>query len=76
MRTVASVIFIAGGLVVLGYVLKAILPDSSVITINWNAKEYYIPFNIVAYWACITAAVVGGVVLTVRAMLRDVERLR
>jgi hypothetical protein len=75
MRAVSSAILIVGGLAGLGYVLKTVLPGSSVITLEWKAQQYYIPFNIAAFWACVAVGAIAGAIQMVRAMLRDVERL-
>lgn len=74
MKAVTSVMLSIGGLVGLGYILRQVLPHSSVVTVDWGLNEYYLPFNILGYWACVAAAVIAGAVQTVRAMLRDAVR--
>lgn len=76
MAAAASVIFSVGGLVVVGFVLRATLPGSPVFPVRWNAQEFYIPLNIAAFWVSIAAAVLVGTVQIIRAMLRGAERLR
>lgn len=76
MRTATSVILTIGVLAGLAYVLRTALPSSPVLTFNWNAQQFFIPFNIAAYWAC---AMTGGVLVIfqmLRGMMRDVGRLR
>lgn len=76
MKAATTVMLSIGGLVGLGYVLRLLLPHSPVVSFDWGIREYYLPFNILAYWACVAAAVVAGTIQALRAMLRDVVRLR
>ena len=76
MRAVSTGLLIAGAMAVLGYVLQGFLPDSSVITVNWSAHQYFVPYNIAAFWACVTLGAVAGAVQAIRGLLSDVGRLR
>ncbi len=76
MRVATSVIVTIAGLTGLAYMVRAILPSSPVFTVEWNAQQFFIPFNIAACWACAMTGVFLGVFQTVRAMLRDAERMR
>lgn len=76
MRTATSVIVTIVGLAGLAYVVKTSLPGSPVFTVEWNAQQFFVPFNIAAYWACAMTGVFVVVFQMLRAMLRDVHRLR
>ncbi len=76
MRTATSVIVTIAGLAGLAYVVKATLPGSPVFTVEWNAQQFFIPLNIAAYWACAMTGVFLALFQTVRALLRDAERMR
>lgn len=76
MRAAANLILTVGGFVVLGFVLRHALPHSSVIAAEWQGQEYYIPYNIIGFWACVAVAAVAGLIQMVRAMIGNMERLR
>jgi len=76
MRTATGVIMTMIVLASLAYAVRVALPSSPVFTINWNAQQLYIPFNIAAFWICAMAGVVLAFSQMIRAMLRDVGRLR
>lgn len=76
MRSVTGLVLTAGGLVGLAYVAKAFLPSAPVLTIQWNAQAFFIPFNIAAFWVCLTTGIFASACQMIRAMLGDVERLR
>jgi hypothetical protein len=76
MRAVSDGLLIAGLLTVAGYILQTILPDSSLIVIDWNTREYFIPYNIAAFWGCVVLGVVAGSIQAIRVLLRDVGRLQ
>lgn len=76
MRTATGVILTIGVLAGLAYFARTSLPSSPVFTLNWNAQEIFIPFNIAVFWGC---AMTGGALVVfeaLRAMMRDVVRLR
>lgn len=76
MRSVTGVFLSLVFLVGLGFALKAYLPYAPVFTVQWNSQAHYIPFNIAAFWACLSAGVFASFYQMVRAMLGDVQRLR
>ena len=76
MRAISSALLTAAFLSAIGFVLENILPSSSIITVNWNAQQYFIPYNTAAFWGCVVLGAIAGVVQMVRVMLRDVQRLR
>ncbi|MEJ2009846.1 MAG: hypothetical protein P8Z30_17105 [Acidobacteriota bacterium] len=76
MRTATGVIATIVVLAGLAFVVRAALPSSPVFTIDWNAQQLYIPFNIAAFWACAMTGVVLTFFQMIRAMLQDVGRLR
>lgn len=76
MNAAASVMLSVGGLVGLGYVLRILLPHSSVLSIDWGIHEYYVPLNILGYWICVVAATAAGAIQALRAVIRDAVRLR
>lgn len=76
MRAAASVILTVGGLVALGFVLRDALPHSLVIAVEWQGQEYYIPYNIIGFWACVIVGAVAGTIQMIRAMIGNMERLR
>lgn len=76
MRTATGAILTFGVLAGLAYMARTALPASPVFTLDWKAQEIFIPFNIAVFWAC---AMTGGALVVfqmLRAMLRDVARLR
>lgn len=76
MRAISSALLTAAFLSAIGYVFENILPSSSIITVNWNAQQYFIPYNTAAFWGCVVLGVIVGIFQMLRVMLRDVERLR
>ena len=76
MRALSSALLTAAFLTAIGYVFENILPSSSIITVNWNAQQYFIPYNTAAFWGCVALGAIAGAVQMVRVMLRDAERLR
>ncbi len=76
MRAISSALLTAAFLSAIGYVFENILPSSSTITVNWNAQQYFIPYNTAAFWGCVVLGVIVGIFQMLRVMLRDVERLR
>lgn len=76
MRAVSSALLTAAFIAAIGYVLENILPSSSVITLNWNAQEYFIPYNIAAFWGFVLLGAIAAVIQAVRVMLEDARRLR
>ena len=76
MRSIAGVCLSFVLLVGLAYGLKTYLPYAPVFTVQWNSQAYYIPFNIAAYWTCLSAGVLASFYQMIRAMLADVQRLR
>ncbi|HKT11355.1 MAG TPA: hypothetical protein VJW77_05965 [Terriglobia bacterium] len=76
MRSVSGGLLTAGLLTVAGYILQTFLPDSSVISIDWNSQQYYIPYDVAAFWGCVALGIVAGAILMVWGLLRDVERLQ
>ena len=76
MRAISSALLTVAFLSAIGYVLENILPSSSIITVNWNAQQYFIPYNTAAFWGCVGLGVIAGIFQMVRVMLRDVQRLR
>jgi hypothetical protein len=76
MRAVSDGLLTAGLLTVVGYILQTFLPHSSVITVGWNAQEYYIPYNVAAFWGCVALGVVAGTIQAIRVLLQDAGRLQ
>jgi hypothetical protein len=76
MRAVSDGLLTTGLLTVAGYILQMFLPDSSVISVGWNAHQYYIADNVAAFWVCVALGVVIGAIQTIRVLLRDAGRLQ
>jgi hypothetical protein len=76
LRAVSSAILIFAGMSGVGFFLETALPNSSVITIDWQTHQYLIPYNIAAFWACVAVGAIAGVIQAIRLMLRDVDRLQ
>jgi hypothetical protein len=76
MRAVSDALFTIGLLTVAGYILQAVLPDSSVITVGWKTQQYYIPYNVAAFWSCVLLGAIAGIIQAIRALLRDEGRLQ
>lgn len=76
MRAVSDGLLIAGELSVIGYALHAILPNSKILTINWQAQQYLIPYNVAAFWGCVAAGIVIGTIQAIRVLMQDTERLQ
>ena len=76
MRAISSGLLTVAFLSAVGYVLENILPNSSVITVNWDAQQYFIPYNEAAFWGCVGLGVIFGIFQMLRVMLQDVQRLR
>ena len=76
MRALSSALLTLAFFAAIGYVLENTLPSSSIITVNWDAQQYFIPYNEAAFWGCVGLGVIFGIFQMVRVMLRDVERLR
>ena len=76
MRAISSALLTAAFLTAIGYVLENTLPSSSIITVNWNAQQYFIPYNTAAFWGCLTLGVIVGIFQMVRVMLEDARKLR
>ncbi|MGA8183677.1 MAG: hypothetical protein WB819_08535 [Terriglobia bacterium] len=76
MRAVSDGLLTTGLLTVAGYILQTFLPASSVISVGWNARQYYIPYNVAAFWGCVALGVVIGAIQAITIMLRDARRLQ
>lgn len=76
MRAVSDGLLTAGLLTVAGYILQTLLPNSSLISVGWNTQQYYIPYNVAAFWGCVLLGVVVGAFQAIRGLLRDTERLQ
>lgn len=76
MRALSSALLTAAFLSAIGYVLENILPNSSVITVTWNAQQYFIPYNAAAFWGFVVLGAIAGVVQLIRIMLEDAQKLR
>jgi len=76
MRAVSDGLLTAGLLTVAGYILQIFLPASSVISVGWSTQQYYIPYNLAAFWSCVALGVVIGAIQAIRGLLRDVDRLQ
>lgn len=76
MRAVSDGLLTAGLLTVAGYILQIFLPDSSVIAVGWHTQQYYIPYNVAAFWGCVTLGAVAGTIQAIRELMRDAHRLQ
>lgn len=76
MRAVSDGLLTAGLLTVAGYLLQLFLPSTSVISVGWGTQQYYIPYNLAAFWGCVALGLVAGAIQAIRGLLRDVERLQ
>ncbi len=76
MRAVSDGLLTTGLLTVAGYILQTFLPGSSIISVGWNAREYYIPENVAAFWGCVALGVVIGSIQVIRVLLQDAGRLQ
>jgi len=76
MRAVSDGLLTAGLLTVAGYILQVLLPNSSLISVGWSTQQYYIPYNVAAFWGCVALGIVIGAIQAIRGLLRDVERLQ
>lgn len=76
MRAVSDALLIAGEMAVVGYALHIILPNSKILTINWQTQQFLIPYNVAAFWGCVALGVIAGVIQAIRVLLRDAQRLQ
>ena len=76
MRAISSALLTVAFLSAIGYVLQNVLPSSSVITLNWNAQQYFIPYSTAAFWGCVGLGIIVGIIQMIRIMLEDAQRLR
>lgn len=76
MRSVSGGLLTAGLLTVAGYFLQTVVPDTSVITVNWNNHQYYISYNVAAFWGCVALGIIAGAILMVWGLLRSADRLQ
>lgn len=76
MRAVSDGLLTTGLLTVAGYILQVLLPNSSLISVGWSTQQYYIPYNVAAFWGCVALGIVIGAIQAIRGLLRDVERLQ
>ena len=76
MRAVSDGLLTAGLLTVAGYILQLFLPSSSVISVGWNSQQYYIPYNLAAFWGFVALGIVVGTVQAIRGLMRDADRLQ
>lgn len=76
MRALSSALLTLAFLTAIGYVFENTLPSSSIITVNWDAQQYFIPYNEAAFWGCAGLGVIFGIFQMLRVMLRDAQRLR
>ncbi len=76
MRAVSDGLLTTGLLTMAGFILQTVLPDSSVFAVGWNARQYYIPYNVAAFWGCVALGVVVGAIQVITVLLRDAGRLQ
>lgn len=76
MRAVSDGLLTAGLLIVAGYILQLFLPESSVISVGWHTQQYYIPYNVAAFWSCVALGAVTGTIQAIRGLMRDADRLQ
>lgn len=76
MRAISIGLLIAASLSGVGYILQGVVPDTSVFTVDWQSQQYLIPYNVAAFWACVSVGAIAGFVQALRLMLRDIDRLQ
>jgi hypothetical protein len=74
MRTVSDGLLTAGLLTVAGYLLQLFIPSSSVMAVGWKTQQYYIPYNVAAFWACVALGIFAGTIQIIRELLRNMDR--
>jgi hypothetical protein len=76
MRAVSDALLTVGLLTLAGYLLQTFLPDSSVISVGWGSQQYYIPYNVAEFWACVALGAIAGTIQAIHGLLRDAGRLQ
>ena len=76
MRALFDALLTVGLLTFAGYILQTFLPDSSVIAVGWGSQQYYIPYNVAAFWGCVGVGAIAGVIQAIHGLLRDAGRLQ
>jgi len=71
MRTAMKVILIWGVALSSGLVLRQFLPHWKGLTLIRPTVGYFLPFNRVAFWACLLSAAGATILLLIREMTRD-----
>jgi hypothetical protein len=76
MRAVSDALLTVGLLTLAGYILQTFLPDSSVMSVGWGSQQYYIPYNVAAFWGCVAVGAIIGLFQAIHGLLRDAGRLQ
>ncbi|MEJ2009361.1 MAG: hypothetical protein P8Z30_14605 [Acidobacteriota bacterium] len=60
-----------GGLLLLSVILRVALPHYSGVTFAGRYQTYLLPYNRVAFWACVAAAFIAAGITLFQMMLLD-----